>query len=436
MSAVVRLRNLFLIVLPFFLVLSCGSPAIGYGVLLWAPDDSGLTSGDVVTVNAESEISDSYSVVADGQSDQIEIPRWRVEFYETRDAAGQRAAEYSAVFDGKTTLRARATRNALPIRSEPEATSTNSVYRLRENEEVKLIGRQEEEVDLQGLISYWYEALTQTGERGWVFGYTLDIYDPTDPAFVMDSGRTEDPRIDQLLSNIWRPVSYVNMIANGTIDLDTFRVEYGLFPDPATRTFELVLPAHAVLFEYERITRVGQGRYIAEGTPLAFTFQRGNEISVQYSFQGEQYVIAMQVIDTPIQDYIDAEIERRAKVYAEIQELGPNFRSDNYGSLTFEDEQRFTWGGYDRLVPNAIPAGASNSGRVGLNLFLARSLESQFDGAVSFEFAGTSRPVSFAYSLEPTGIRLIWIPEGDIDDRLVTRVGPTTLTVFMSASGS
>lgn len=424
--------------LPFIMLLAalslfsgCAAQPLGYGVLLWAPDSLSLESGAVVTVLTESEISDTYGIqTGDGTT---EIDRWRVELYESEGLANQASAEYTSIFTGNTNLQARATRNALPIRDEPEATSTNTVYRLREGEEIKLIGRESEETDLQGLISYWYEALTESGERGWVFGYTLDIYDPTDPSVTIDSGRSEDPLLDLLLSNIWRPIYYIDMISNNTIDLELFRVEHGLFPDAATRTFELVLPAHARLFEYERVSRVGSRRYIAEGTSLNFTFQRGDELSVQYRIGDEQFVIAMQRVDAPVQQYIDAEIARRADRYGEITELGPSFRSDNYGSLSFDPGLRFRWSGFDQLVPRAIPAGSGTTGRVELGLFLSAALEDRFDGALSFRFDGASDPASFAYSLEPAGIRLVWIPPASIDDRLVRNVGTTTLTIFMSS---
>ena len=430
---VVRATRLLTSLAILLVLAACGSPALGYGVILWATDGADYASGDVVTVVSESEITETYTVLTATETEEI-LPRWRVEFFETQPEAEARAENYASVFDGNTNLLALATRNALPIRSGPEATSTNTIYRLRQNEEIKLIGRQEQETDLEGLISYWYEALTSTGERGWVFGYTLSVFDPADPTTVQSGGRTEDPLLDLLLNNIWRPIYYLDMIANRAIDLQVFRIENGLFPDPGTNTFELVLPEHAALFEYERVTRVGNGRYIAEGTSLAFTFQRGDEISVQYSHEGESFVIAMQRIGAPVQEFIDQELERREEAYTQLLDLGPNFQSDNYGSLTFEPDQRFTWGEYERLVPTVVPAGAGSLGRIELGLFLDRELAGDYDGALQFRFSGTSSPASFVYSLESTGIRLVWVPPADINDRVVSRVGSATLTVFMSAT--
>lgn len=414
---------------------ACGTRSVGTGVLLWSPDESMLESGSVVNVRSESDLNDSYTITSQALEEPLEIVRWRVAFYEEEESARAAAAEYETAFDGNTTLYARATRNALPMRSDAQAGSTNTVYRLREGEEIKLIGREPEETNQGGLVSYWYEALTATGERGWVFGYTLEVYDPTDASVVVETGGSTDPLIELLLSNVWRPIYFVDMISNGAIDLDLFRPEYGLFPDPESNQLELVLPSHATIFEYEEIVRVGPRRYLARGTSLQLTFQRNDELSLQYTLDDEQHIIAMQRVPGEIAEYVDAEVERRGNVYQELLDRGPGFRSDNYGELTFLEGQRFTWSGYGRLVPEAIPDGAGRSGAIDLGLFLSAGLMAEFDGALSFRFDGIGTPVSFLYAFRDNGIRLVWLPQENIDERLVQRQTTSPLVIFMSSTG-
>ena len=300
---------------------------------------------------------------------------------------------------------------------------------------IKLIGRQPEETDLEGLVSYWYEALTETGVRAWVFGYTLTVYDPLDEDVRIESGPGEDPLVQLLLNNVWRPIYYVDMIANGAIDLDLFKAEYGLFPDPEHHRLELVLRRHATVFEYEDIVNVGPRKYLAEGTSLQLTFQRNDELSIQYLLDGEQFLLAMQRVDGDVQEYIDAEIERRDTEYQRLLDQGPGFASDNYGSLKFLENGRFTWDGYSRLVPAAIPAESGSSGTVDLGLFLSRSLLQSYDGALTFRFSATGAAVSFMYAFRGDGIRLVYVPQGDINDRLVQREAMNPLTLFFSSSG-
>ena len=417
------------------ILVACGPSSIGTGVILWSPDESLVRSGAVVSVVSQSEITDTYRVSGAGLGEPLDVDRWRVELFSENEPAEVFAAAYRDSLDGNPSLLARATRNALPIRAEPRAAAGNTVYRLRENEEIKLIGRQPEQTNLEGLVSYWYKAMTRSGERGWVFGYTLQVFDPRSDTVVSEAGGSADPLIDLLLGNVWRPMYFVDMISNRAFDLEMFRPEYGLFPRPEDNQIELVLPAHATVFEYQRIARAAARRYVAEGTSLQLTFQRNDELNIQYSVGGRQYLIAMQRVPGEIDEYVTAELERRVTAYERLHDRGPEFASDAYGVLTLDPEERFTWMGYERLVPTAISHGAGNGGSIDLGLFLSPALRREFDGALYFRFDGAQEPVGFAYRFIEGGVRFVWIPAEDIRDRVVQRGGVSPLTVFMSATG-
>lgn len=428
--------RLILLTIAFSAVLgACGSRTIGTGVVLWSPDETVIRSGSVVTILSQSDITDTFRVSADELMEPLDITRWRVELHPEETAARTRAAEYVSALEGNPSLHARATRSALPIRSEPRAAAGNTIYRLRENEQVKLIGRQSEQTNLEGLVSYWYEAMTQTGERGWVFGYTLQVYDPTDDTVIVETGRGADPLIDMLLQNVWRPVYYLDMISSRAFDLELFRPEFGLFPRPEDNQLDLVLPYHATVFEYERIAPAGPRRYVAEGTSLQLTFQRNDELSLRYTLDGRQYILAMQRVPGDIEEYVENEIDRRRALYERLLERGPDFGSDAYGSLTLLENQQFSWTGYQRLVPTAISPQASSTGRIDLGLYLSPSLRQEYQGAIAFRFDGAQAPASFVYQLLEGGIRLVWVPAANIRDRIVQSVGVSPLTVFMSAVG-
>ncbi len=430
-----RLRTVLLAPVILTVLAACAPSAIGSGVILWSPDESVVRSGSVVTVVSQSDINNTFRVSGASLREPIDLDRWRIELFTEKEAADAYAARYRDSLDGKPSLVARATRNALPMRAEPRAVTGNTIYRLRENEEIKIVGRQPEQTNIEGLVSYWYEAMTATGERGWVFGYTLRIFDPTSDTVVAEAGGSADPLIDLLLQNVWRPMYFLDMISNRAFDLETFRPEYGLFPRPENNQFELVLPAHATVFEYERIARAAARRYVAEGTSLQLNFQRNDELNIQYSLGGRQYLIAMQRVPGEIDEYVAAELERREAAYERLHGRGPELESDAYGILTLEPDERFTWMGYERLVPAAISHDAGNTGRVDLGLFLSPSLRRDFDGAVNFHFDGAQEPVAFAYRLVEGGVRFVWIPPDDIRDHIVQRTGVSPLTVFMSAAG-
>jgi hypothetical protein len=225
------------------------------------------------------------------------------------------------------------------------------------------------------------------------------------------------------------------MIANNTIDLEVFTESYGFWPDPENNSIDLVLPWHETVFDYEEIVRVGPRRYFAEGTSLQMTFQRNDELSIQYVYEDREFVQAFQRVEEDISVYITAEQERRGQVYARIMARGPSFRSDNYGRLELFPNRRFEWTGTRRLVPRMVPESASTTGTIDLGLFLAAPLMQRFDGALAFRFDGAEEPVFFVYTLRDDGVRFVYVPPENVTDALVEDEGPSPLTIFMSASG-
>ena len=418
------------ILLAAFLVAGCGRQ-LGHGVLLWSPDEEALPSGSVVPVLSESNLADTYTLWRPAGNDQIEIARWRVRYFPDAEGAAAFARAYSEVAG----LYARAARNALPMRSAPELKTNNITYRLRQGEVIKIVDREDEPSNLSGLQSYWYTALTDTGVRAYVFGYELELFNPLDPQAVLEESGTEDPLLELLLGEVWRPVYYVDMIRSGAYDLNVFQPEYGLFPRPEERVLELVLPYHTINFEYGAMVQVGPRKYLAEGTNLQLTFNRGDELSIQYVVDGRQFILAMQRVPGNITEYVEAELERRRSVYENLMNRGPVFSSGSYGRISLLPDQRFEWTGFDRLVPAAIPAGSGSSGTVGLDLYLAATLTNDFDGALSFRFDGRTGRVSFVYALTPDGIRMVYVPESAVDNYLVPANGLSTITLFFSATG-
>ena len=78
------------------LILSgCGTRAIGYGVLLWSEDEDLVRSGTVLSVINESDLNDVYVLDAGEEAGEIELARWRVEFFDVRETADAYADEFA-----------------------------------------------------------------------------------------------------------------------------------------------------------------------------------------------------------------------------------------------------------------------------------------------------------------------------------------------------
>ena len=73
-----------IIAVPFF---SCGPREIGYGLMLWSPNESMIQTGSIVPVYGESSITETYTIGAAQSKEHLEIPQWRLDFHRKRNEA-------------------------------------------------------------------------------------------------------------------------------------------------------------------------------------------------------------------------------------------------------------------------------------------------------------------------------------------------------------
>jgi hypothetical protein len=227
------------------------------------------------------------------------------------------------------------------------------------------------------------------------------------------------------------------MIDSGRIDLERFRPEYGLFPAPEDNELRLNLPEHSATFEYEGWTRGRDREFIARGTQFSVLVRRARDsISVRYTIDGDGYNIAMQSINRDIQEIREREEERRDALYDSLRSRGTRLVSDAYGSIVLTEDEAFRWSGFSRLVPAVIPRQAGSTGHIRFDHFLSDSLAEEYDGALSFRFAGVEdEPVVFLYSYVSGGIRMAHAPPETIEEKLVESESLSPVIIFFSFEG-
>jgi hypothetical protein len=226
------------------------------------------------------------------------------------------------------------------------------------------------------------------------------------------------------------------MLTSGHIKLETFREDQGLFPDPDSKTIRLNLLTHSAVFEYDEIYRAGSRQYTAEGSSLQITRHSEDEISIQYTFQGNERSIYMHYIPQDIGSIAASERQRRDRIYADLRAQGETLGSSAYGTIRLLDNRRFFWDGYASLVPNVIPTGAGTSGIIRLGVFVADELEDTYDGALRFHFTPLEEedaPV-FLYTRTERGLRLTYAPESSITDSVVMSQSLSPVVIFFSYS--
>lgn len=394
-----------------FLFSSC-SGIIGYSVLLWNVPEQSLADGTIVPVYVKSNISHVYVIGVPETKEKIEVPLWKLSEPESKGRAQQTARRY----ENYANTYAKCVLDGLPIRADKVNTS-KQVYRLKKNEIVRALYEGEGSVPTNGkqnLEGKWLRVLTSDGTLGWCFSHNLRLFvmnadgtygDGAEEASVQET----DEVMEKMLATKWYPDYYSGMISSRRIDLEYFTTDYMFDTGASSGTVTVKLPTLDLSYPYAGVKRGTDGDYYFEGTPLRVTVRNSRVIVLKYTDErgmpSSFNFVALEE-GTDIAAIIEDEKHEREESYLAMRANGPTFRSSNYGTLTFDEDAKFLWSGFNRLVPGVIPRGIKGSGTVQMKYFIPSNLKSEWDGVVSFIFDESATEVNFLYKTESSGLRL------------------------------
>ena len=419
------------LVIFILLLLSCTSGGIGYGVILWPPEGSSLESADVVRIISESNIEESYIIEDPRSEENLSLKRWRVDYYNNENEA-RRAAENYRPFANTMALSSRV---GLPVRSEPDALS-DRVYRLRQHEELKVLSKATEEVQVGEYLGFWYKVLTRDGTQGYCFDKELTVYQEGEREAVL-SVQNVDPRVDDFFTRSYFPERFVHLIRRGTPALQVLNPEFGFFPDREQGIVTIVSSKYRLSREFSGIEEAGTNRFYLTDSNVYVTLENPAPpvSSILAQFQNGPEEITARFIAIPdLEEIIEKEKLRREEALQQIVEMGERFMSSAYGTIEIFPDGSFNWTGKERLVPGTIKSGFGDTGSIRFDRYISPKLMRDYTGAATFRFqgAGPEQGISFLYSLEPQGIRFTMIPEDNVKDFMVDEIGYNSLVLFMN----
>jgi hypothetical protein len=433
------------IVLLASLVFSSCSKEIGWGVLLWSLEDPPIPSGTVLPVYARSNIEEKWFAGIPGEyrteqhQEMAEIPLPHLELFNSKGAAAKRAAvlaEYAIIY-------AEVLQDGLPIRDKPE-NNAKRVYRLKEGEVIKIIektGQGIAAISTAGspLEGDWFTVLTESGSTGFCFSYRLRLFEHTAGPLVISKPEIagDDPELDIVLSRTWYPESYKVMVNSGNPDLNALSKHWGFLPGTDTGKAKISLTNADLTFPYKRISKISEGSWVFEGSPLLVTLQGDSNLAVQYDDEGGVTHTAMFVtLPASVDAIINREMERRQNLYQALFVRGPTFYSANYGSISFTSNMRFTWDEMGNLPSDIYPASALGSGSVDMGIYLQGDLAERYTGGLILKLdavSGVAQNLHFIYTLDNQGLRMEFVPRGNMNGTTVTRREGSALVIYFSA---
>ncbi len=412
-------------------VSSCGLKTIGSGIVLWSPDEEMIATGARVPVLGESELEDTYTISL-GEEKTADLPKWRLAFFHS----DKELENYVDSREDFLRLVALAKIDSLAVRADRDP-SSQRLYKLRKYEVMKIIGRSEERAEVGDYTDYWYNVLTKDGTEGWCYGESLIIQEIGQEIDTRKIEEDLDPNLRAFLGNVWRPEYFQTYIDDSTIDLEEFRPDIGIFPNPEEKTILHVTKKSSSEYTYTDIIDAGGGLYLFKGTPVKVRIYTPERIMFDYLENGKSVQKLYVLIDENIEELAQKEQDRRWEQYNYLTEKGNLFSSQAYGTIEFISFTKFRWTDYQRLVPEVIPPGLNeNTGKLEFSLFLGDSLKPKYDGALKIIFPEKKeQPAVLLYNRIDNGVRFIYAPPSTLTGTVVEREPSAPIVMFFSVQG-
>ena len=431
-----RILMRFVSAILFSALIFCScSDRMGYSVLLWNIPEYGLADGDIVPVYIKSNISQVYVIGKLDSDEKFEVPLWQITVPESKrniKKTAEKFAEYQHQY-------ARVVLDGLPIREDPDNIA-RQIYRLRKDEIIKVLYKGSGSKVMSGsnqMEGDWLRVLTSDGTIGWCFSYNLRLFDiRTEGVENPQPVATEeapDENLNLLLTTLWYPESYGQMVSSHSIDTDLLQAGYCFDPGSTSGNVQLRVPGLTVVFPYAGIEKTSSNTYKFIDTPITVSVRSTGYIVVTYTNdRGMPTAYNFVTLTQPIEEIVNTELERRNQLYAQLESFGPKFSSSNYGTLQFTGENKFTWSGYKLLQSSIIPSSALGRGTVSFELRLDKRLTMEYDGVMVMHFDNTSDPVYFLYKIEETGLRMENIGRSQIRNNTVVDRSPNPVVLFFA----
>jgi hypothetical protein len=288
----------------------------------------------------------------------------------------------------------------------------------------------------------WYRVLTEGGTSGFCFSYRLKLFEHSGGALaavMSDQSEAEDPELDRLLSRTWSPESYGTMVNTRRYNLQELSYHWAFDPGQDTGIARISVRDMDLSFPYSKIRSTGTQSWRFEGTQLQMSLRSETTLAVQFTeTSGLLRTLLFVALPTAVDDIILQETTRREDLFLSIYEQGPVYVSNNYGTLRFREDGRFTWTGNMLLVPQVIPSTALGTGSIDMRLFLAANMSSLYTGAFTLRFDAPGGPggaqADFMYSLDSQGFRIEYVPQTSLDGITVVRRATSPLVLYFYRS--
>lgn len=413
---------------------SCGIGRMATGVMVWAPEGSPAANGDLVWIWEQSRIRKTFKIERPEGGGTFEVDQWRVKSFPGEGEARTFQTGFAPLKDSW----AISGKQGLPVRETADANS-NRIYKLGENEEVKVMAGNGPRVKQGNLEGSWVQILTKDGYSGWVFDYYLTLVNHGNGTTQqLKASGPGDQMIQSVLAQSWYPEDMRAMVEQDRINLNLFRADAGLRATSSPAAFLLLLPGPGGQDERLEIP-VAEARKISDSTydfggphqaKVQFTNAEGSKMVLSFHAQGKTRSVALALLDDNVGSLISRELATRQQKLAEILARGSVLTSPTYGTIRLTPEGAFRWEG-----ASAALGTETAQGQMVFDWFKDKRLYGEFR-ALRFQFGeGDQAPSKvYLYRFLKDGLQMLPADDSDLDPvkQTVVRESQTGLSLFFT----
>jgi len=412
------------------LLSACGFGRMATGVMVWAPDGSRVHNGDLVWIWEQSHIRKTYKIEPTDGGGAFEVDQWRVKPFSGEGDARTFQAAFAPLKD----VWAVSGKQGLPVRETADA-NANRIYRLGDNEEVKVISGNGPRVQQGNLEGSWVQILTKDGYTGWVFDYYLSLISRAGGTVKPLKGAGPgDQLVESVLAQDWYPEEMRLMVEQNRINLATFRADAGM--RATDKSFLLVLPGtpdERIELPIDHPKKLDNSTYDFGGpdkTQVQFTNVDGSKMNLLFTWQGKARSVPLTLLDENVGTLVSQELASRQQQLTEILARGTTLVSPTYGTIKLSNDA-FTWTGGQ----TALGGITETTGKLVFDWFADQQAFGKEFRAVRFQFGSDQGPRRiFLYRFLKDGFQLLPADDADLDavKQTVTRQPANGLSLFFN----
>ncbi|WP_236844018.1 SH3 domain-containing protein [Borrelia anserina] len=333
-----------LLIILFLSYLSCFNKnnKYKYGIVLDSNNREKLPNGSLVNIEDTNQEKKTITISYNGI--KFIVHKFIIEKFQTK----KEAEKFQVSIQPYVSKYAISKKDLLPLRTSPDSYVENIIYRIPKETILKIIYIGEE-TKAGSLKGRWIQVLTKDGYKGYVFDYSLEVFDNiTGTIITSPLDQASQDHATNTFKNIkyLRPLYYEKMIANNTYNTNLLREDYGLFFTHKNE-IKINIPELTLHFKFNAVEEVKPNGFLFRSETSKEDFilllkETQNYYKSIIKAKERNLEATFVIIEQNIKKIILEAEKQNQNLISRLISYG-TLINKQYGNLEFKSDKTFVW---------------------------------------------------------------------------------------------